>query len=143
MVWSDPMLLPRPCSRKYCRHPSIRTLDEAILRSVQVGCSRLLIPSGFVNYPDPSPRLAFRCGLFPVCPSERSRWRGGRYRVPNAGGIGDSRVASLKNDRSRVTMSRIVDWDVMDRSMIINTCPFAEFRFWQGFPGDNRLKFRR
>jgi hypothetical protein len=79
----------------------------------------------------------------PDCPSERSRWRGGRYRVPDAGGIGDSRVASLKNDRSRVTMRRIVDWGVMDRSMIINNYPFADFRFWQGFPGENRLKFHR
>jgi hypothetical protein len=24
----------------YCRHPSIRTLDERFFRSVQVGCSR-------------------------------------------------------------------------------------------------------
>ena len=63
--------------------------------------------------------------------------------MPDAGGIGDSRVASLKNDRSRVTMRRIVDWGVMDRSMIINNYPFAEFRFWQGFPGENRLKFHR
>ena len=81
--------------------------------------------------------------LIPHGPLERSRWRGGRYRVPDAGGIGDSRVASLKNDRSRVTMMRIVNWGVMDRSMIINNYPFAEFRFWQGFPGENRLKFHR
>jgi hypothetical protein len=46
--------------------------------------------------------------------------------VPDAGGIGDSRVASLKNDRSRVTMKRIVNWGVMGRSMIINNYPFAE-----------------
>jgi hypothetical protein len=63
--------------------------------------------------------------------------------VPDAGGIGDSRLANLKNDRSRVTMRRIVDWGVMDGSMIINNCPFAEFRFWQGFPGENLLKFHR
>ena len=82
-------------------------------------------------------------GLGKGCPSERSRWRGGRCRVPDAGGIGDSMVASLKNDRSRVTMRRIVDRGVMDRSMIINNYPFGEFRFWQGFPGENRLKFHR
>ena len=63
--------------------------------------------------------------------------------MPDAGGIGDPRVANLKNDRSRLTMRRIVDWGVMDRSMIINNYPFAEFRFWQGFPGENRLKFHR
>jgi len=80
---------------------------------------------------------------FPFSASERSRWRGGRCRVPDAGGIGDSMVASLKNDRSRVTMRRIVDRGVMDRSMIINNYPFGEFRFWQGFPGENRLKFHR
>jgi hypothetical protein len=75
--------------------------------------------------------------------TQRSRWRGGRYRVPDAGGIGDSRLANLKNDRSRVTMRRIVDWGVMDGSMIINNYPFAEFRFWQGFPGEDLLKFHR
>ena len=31
---------PKSFSRYYCRHPSIRTLDERFLRSVQVGCSR-------------------------------------------------------------------------------------------------------
>jgi hypothetical protein len=39
----------------------------------------------FVNYRDPFPRLACRCGLRPVCASERSRWRGGRCRVGDAG----------------------------------------------------------
>jgi len=27
--------------------------------------------------------------------------------------------------------------------MIINNYHFGEFRFWQGFPGENRLKFHR
>jgi len=63
--------------------------------------------------------------------------------VPDAGGIGDSTVASLNNDRFPVTMRRIVDWDVMAKLMSINNCPFTEFRFWQGFPGENRLKFHR
>ena len=32
---------PKLLSRYYnCRHPSIRTLDERFIRSVQVGCSR-------------------------------------------------------------------------------------------------------
>jgi len=28
----------------------------------------------------------------------------------------------------------------MAKSTTINKCLFAEFRFWQGFPGENRLK---
>jgi hypothetical protein len=31
----------------------------------------------------------------------------------------------------------------MAKLMSINNCPFTEFRFWQGFPGENRLKFHR
>jgi len=31
---------PKSFSRYHCRHPSIRTLDERFIRSVQVGCSR-------------------------------------------------------------------------------------------------------
>src|ERR1700687_6277369 len=41
MILSDPTLFPQSLfSRYYCRHPSIRTLDERFFRSVQVGCSR-------------------------------------------------------------------------------------------------------
>jgi hypothetical protein len=28
----------------------------------------------------------------------------------------------------------------MERSIRINNCLFGETRFWQGFPGENRLK---
>jgi hypothetical protein len=41
IVLSDQAWFPKPSlSHYYCRHPSIRTLDERFLRSVQVGCSR-------------------------------------------------------------------------------------------------------
>jgi hypothetical protein len=41
IVLSDQAWFPKASlSRYYCRHPSIRTLDERFLRSVQVGCSR-------------------------------------------------------------------------------------------------------
>jgi hypothetical protein len=42
-----------------------------------------------------------RAFALPTSPSERSRWCGGRYRVPDAGGIGDSRGASLKQEPPR------------------------------------------
>jgi hypothetical protein len=120
--------------------PSPRSgFSPAVEESVLEHNYRLTVirPQSLAKLPTSGP------GQLPYCPSERSRWRGGRYRVPDAGGVGDSRVANLKNDRSRVTMRRIVDWGVMDRSMIINNYPFAEFRFWQGFPGEKRLKFHR
>ena len=44
---------------------------------------------------------------------------------------------------SRVTMSPVRNQADMAKSMTINKCLFAEFRFWQGFPGENRLKSYR
>jgi hypothetical protein len=42
IVLSDQARFPKASLLRYyyCRHPSIRTLDERFLRSVQVGCSR-------------------------------------------------------------------------------------------------------
>jgi hypothetical protein len=37
-------------------------------------------------------------------------------------------------------MRRIVNWGVMDGSMIINNYPFAEFRFWQRFKGRKSIE---
>ena len=44
---------------------------------------------------------------------------------------------------SRVTMSRVPNQADMAKSTTINKCIFAEFRFWQGFSGENRLKSHR
>jgi hypothetical protein len=38
--WFFPPFLGFCAPKQRCRHPSIRTLDERLLRSVQVGCSR-------------------------------------------------------------------------------------------------------
>ena len=44
---------------------------------------------------------------------------------------------------SRVTMSPVPNQADKVKSMTINNCLFAEFRFWQGFPGEHRLKSHR
>ncbi len=120
--------------------PSTRTFVPCFLQTPPRGSSPCIITSPFLHQDG---QRTFTSKLLSMPSTQRCRWRGGRYRVPDAGGIGDPRVATLNNDRSRVTMRRIVDWGVMDRSMIINNYPFAEFRFWQGLPGENRLKFHR
>ena len=44
---------------------------------------------------------------------------------------------------SQVTMSRVPNRADMAKSMTINNCLFAESSFWQGFPGEKRLKSHR